>query len=441
LVGLHVDEKMDWYFVGGGRLPTVVLSPVCLIFRIHKFVLVTRGTRKHIDNSGHSPAFETENFCDSFEICIVCQQLHPSLSSHLSPFVLVVGSTASPPEHSSAGSASNWSKRTATSIVTKTDSTSIQTKKTIATKTLNRRENMQQEQQPPPPSDTTDTCGEQEGAGAGDTQQAMASTTAALRKSALQDNIERKGKNAYYFAHAHKSSGPQWDGKEQPKLLSKTPVVSAENDSHAGTLHRSSSVSTFDYAKSNITTYAFIDEPNKVKIYIENLQGVGLQCTDDDIALDYTPTSLSLVIQNYRTPGTTIPAAAAPINASTTSASETEGEKDATAAAVASDAPTTTNTATTTTMTTTTTATTTTTTTWPPKCLAFSKLTGRITKAVYKKKQDRIILILTKEEEGEWRTINCKGDGAGGSSSNKKNAHHHHHHHQDDDRVCHETVV
>ena len=37
--------------------------------------------------------------------------------------------------------------------------------------------------------------------------------------SALAENIARKGKNAYYYAHSHGASGPIWDGKEEPRLL------------------------------------------------------------------------------------------------------------------------------------------------------------------------------------------------------------------------------
>lgn len=69
-------------------------------------------------------------------------------------------------------------------------------------------------------------------------------------KSALQDSLERKGANSYYFAHSHKANGPQWDGKAEPKLLSK-------QESHEG--HRVTMYSTFEYSKSNITTYAFLD--------------------------------------------------------------------------------------------------------------------------------------------------------------------------------------
>lgn len=30
-----------------------------------------------------------------------------------------------------------------------------------------------------------------------------------LTQSALRDNISKKGKNAYYYAHAHKATGPE----------------------------------------------------------------------------------------------------------------------------------------------------------------------------------------------------------------------------------------
>lgn len=155
--------------------------------------------------------------------------------------------------------------------------------------------------------------------------------------SALADNIARKGKNAYYFAHAHKATGPKWDGKAEPRLLQKEALQEK---------FRQSVNSSFDYTNSNITTYAFLDEPKKVKLYVE-LEGVGEKCGEDDIRLDYGERSLSLVVVNY---------------------------KD------------------------------------QPQCLSFAKLTGGITKAVAKKKDNRIVVILTKAEEGEWETITDKGD-------------------------------
>ena len=158
-----------------------------------------------------------------------------------------------------------------------------------------------------------------------------------FRKSALQDNLERKGKNAYYFAHAHKASGPAWDGKPEPKLLSSH----LSNDGH-----RVSTNSSFDYSKSNITTYAFLDDGAKVKLYID-MENIGEKCSDDDITLDFTERSLSFAIQNYKP---------------------------------------------------------------EPQILCFGKLTADISAATFRIKKDKAIITLTKvDPENNWYTINDKG--------------------------------
>jgi hypothetical protein len=157
-------------------------------------------------------------------------------------------------------------------------------------------------------------------------------------KSALADNIARKGSNAYYFAHAHKANGPKWDGKAEPKLLKKHSI-----DGSPQSLIKAPS---FLYHKSNITSYAFLDEDKAVKLYI-NMEEVGEKCTEEDVILDWDRSSLSLVVKNFK---------------------ETD------------------------------------------QCLSFGKLTGTITDAKYKLKKDKIILTLQKEKEGvEWHTINDKG--------------------------------
>eukprot|EP00980_Cylindrotheca_fusiformis_P021413 scaffold8266_cov97-Cylindrotheca_fusiformis.AAC.4 len=157
-------------------------------------------------------------------------------------------------------------------------------------------------------------------------------------QSALQENIESKGKNAYYFAHAHKANGPKWDGKPEPKLLS-LDKLSVEEKSVK------KSHSSFDYHKSNITSYAFADGEKSVKLYI-SMDGVGEKCTEDDISLESTESSFCLVVKNYK-------------------------EED--------------------------------------QVLSFGKLTANITAATYKIKENRIIVTLKKEKEGDWHTINDKG--------------------------------
>jgi hypothetical protein len=162
-------------------------------------------------------------------------------------------------------------------------------------------------------------------------------------KSALRENIEVKGKNAYYYAHGHKATGPKWDGKVEPKLLSRQSSVSSSSVEGSQT---KTSTSSFEYYKSNITTYAFLDDERKVKLYID-MEGVGEKCTGEDVQLDFTETSLSLVVNNYKP---------------------------------------------------------------QPQCLSFGRLTADIKNATFLKKKDRIILTLTKAEEGrEWHTINDKG--------------------------------
>ncbi len=155
-------------------------------------------------------------------------------------------------------------------------------------------------------------------------------------KSALRENIERKGNHAYYFAHAHRANGPEWDGKIQPKLLS---LSSRDENSPR-------SASSFEYDKSNITSYAFSDEGKTVKLYI-TLEGVGEKCEEDDITLDFTEKSFCLTIRNFEEQS---------------------------------------------------------------KCLSFGKLADRITGAYFRLKKDRVIVFLKKEKEGEkWHTIKDKG--------------------------------
>ena len=156
------------------------------------------------------------------------------------------------------------------------------------------------------------------------------------KQSALRENIERKGKNAYYFAHSNTPTGPEWDGKPNPKLLGK----SASSDDIVPRTKP-----TFEYHKSNITSYAFSDEGKSVKLYL-SMDDVGEKCNEEDITLDWTESSFCLVLKNYKT---------------------------------------------------------------EEQCLSFGRLTAKISGATYKLKQDKIILTLKKEKEGIWHTINDKG--------------------------------
>mmetsp|Transcript_10686 Transcript_10686/g.25493 ORF Transcript_10686/g.25493 Transcript_10686/m.25493 type:complete len:211 (-) Transcript_10686:126-758(-) len=162
--------------------------------------------------------------------------------------------------------------------------------------------------------------------------------------SALEDNIAKKGKNAYYYAHDKQKQTHvfKWDGKPEPALISRE-----KSDDDLPAKFRASGVSSsFHYAKSNITSYAFLNEDKTVKLYI-TMEEVGEKCTEEDIQLDWDESSMSLTVQNYK-------------------------DDD--------------------------------------QCLSFGKLTANITDAKYKLKKDKIIVTLRKEKEGvEWHTINDKG--------------------------------
>lgn len=69
--------------------------------------------------------------------------------------------------------------------------------------------------------------------------------------------------NSYYYAHTNTPNGPQWDGKEEPRLLSKT-------------------VSTEKPIESIPFEYAWMDVLNSIRIYIDH---VGAHDIDDSMIM------------------------------------------------------------------------------------------------------------------------------------------------------------
>lgn len=196
----------------------------------------------------------------------------------------------------------------------------------------------------------------------------------AATTSALRENIKAKGKNAYYFAHANTPKGPTWDGKPEPRLLAKHSSVGIDDssmgdseDAHHVATHEDAQKlleslkqkqASFDFTKSNITKYSFLDDGAKVKIYLD-LKGIGEMCkNDEDVTLEWKERSFSLAIRNYIEEGNDEPEV---------------------------------------------------------KCLCFGRLHGSIQNASFKKKTDKIIITLTKlvkegEEAKAWPGVGAKGD-------------------------------
>jgi len=208
----------------------------------------------------------------------------------------------------------------------------------------------------------------------------MSSTTAAdLNENALRDSIDKKGKNSYYFAHAHRANGPKWDGKPQPRLLSKHVISSNDPDFTAEEgvglktpintndimplkdLHLSRS--GYAYSNSNITKYAFLDEGEKIKLYVE-MKGVGEACAKEDVSLQWDESSFILVIKNYP--------------------SHLNSEEKEEGISTSADC--------------------------PVRCLNLGKLYGDISDASFRKKKDRVIVTLVKrveedDEPKDWPSI------------------------------------
>lgn len=69
--------------------------------------------------------------------------------------------------------------------------------------------------------------------------------------SALEENISRKGANSYYYAHGKKIDGPQWDGREEPRLLGTSPAPQVTR------------------LTSTLDEFSWLDGAKHVKVYVE----------------------------------------------------------------------------------------------------------------------------------------------------------------------------
>ena len=114
--------------------------------------------------------------------------------------------------------------------------------------------------------------------------------------SALEDNIAKKGKNAYYYAHDKQKQTHvfKWDGKPEPALISRE-----KSNDDLPAKFRASVSSSFHYAQSNITRYSFLNEDKTVKLYI-TMEEIGEKCTEDNVKLEWDESSMSLTVQNYK---------------------------------------------------------------------------------------------------------------------------------------------
>ena len=160
----------------------------------------------------------------------------------------------------------------------------------------------------------------------------------------------------------------QWDGKVEPRLLSTTSSNLSTRSSGVGGSTSSSSKAAL-MAKSNITNYAFLDEEDRVKLYV-NLPGVG-ECADEDIVLSFTERSLNLTVKNYVAPEEKAKVEVDELLVADTSPEDTVVEQKR----------------------------------GEDRCLSLVKLYRDIENASHKKKADKIIVTLKKKENKAWLSV------------------------------------
>jgi len=153
------------------------------------------------------------------------------------------------------------------------------------------------------------------------------------------------------------ANGPEWDGKVEPRLLGKE-VSNTNNSGHLPRALRS--LSSFDHS-SNITNYAFVNEDDKVKIYVD-LPDVEVEYpNEENVQLEFTKQSFALSLWKVN------------------SFNDTEELLGSQQSRMMCD-----------------------------KRLAFSKLFAPIESASLKRRKGKIVLTLVKSENTDWSSIGAK---------------------------------
>jgi hypothetical protein len=84
--------------------------------------------------------------------------------------------------------------------------------------------------------------------------------------SALEENVSRKGSNAYYYAHSKKIDGPAWDGREEPRLIAKAALDFTPKE-----------------LIKSLDSFSWLDDDKVVKIFVD--QEGASDVPDDEISL------------------------------------------------------------------------------------------------------------------------------------------------------------
>ena len=104
-----------------------------------------------------------------------------------------------------------------------------------------------------------------------------------MSESALRENIEKKGVNSYYYAHGSTANGPEWDGKEEPRLLESNTVTPSPSSSSKNC--------------TSIKEYSWGDGKKLVTVYVdfEGAASVG----EDKFSVETTADTVTFTITEH----------------------------------------------------------------------------------------------------------------------------------------------
>lgn len=83
--------------------------------------------------------------------------------------------------------------------------------------------------------------------------------------------MQRKGKNAYYYAHSHGANGPAWDGKEEPRKLSSSEAPPLPSEHTVPKKKAAKSIDSYGWSDGKKTVKILVDFDNAIDIPDEDI--------------------------------------------------------------------------------------------------------------------------------------------------------------------------
>ena len=102
-----------------------------------------------------------------------------------------------------------------------------------------------------------------------------------MSESALRDNIDKKGTNSYYYAHSSTANGPEWDGKEEPRLLESNTVTPSSSSSSMNCI----SIKEYSWGDGKKIVTVYVDFEGAGSVGEEKL---GVETTADTVTFTIT---------------------------------------------------------------------------------------------------------------------------------------------------------